>query len=49
MLDTYFQRIERFLTERNFSLLSYEEIITTDDNLLREMKKKVAHLREVQD
>jgi len=48
MLDTYYHRIKQFLNERNISILSYEQIDVTNDNMQKDIKMKVTHLREVQ-
>jgi hypothetical protein len=48
LMDTYFQRIKQFLMKRNISILSYEQTITTDVNLLTEIKKDIVNLRKIQ-
>jgi hypothetical protein len=45
ILDTYYHRIQGFLNERNTSILSYQRMNTTNDDLEREINMKVTHLR----
>ena len=47
-LDTYFRRIEQFLTARNVSLLAYESTPDIDTSLLPDFDKEIAHLRKLE-
>lgn len=47
-MDTYYRRIKQFLEKRNVSILSYEQTGNTDVDLLREIKKEIVDLQQVQ-
>jgi hypothetical protein len=47
-LDTYYRRIQQFLNERNVSVISYERINITNNNLQKDIDVKVADLRDSQ-
>jgi hypothetical protein len=47
-MDTYFRRIKQFLTKWNGSILSYEQEVQTDDDLLVEINKEIVSLHKIQ-
>ena len=48
VLDTYFQRIKQFLNKENVSILSYEQSIVVDLNLIAKMKEEIVHLQKIE-